>query len=148
MSKTRADYGSGIARSKIDDKDSFKLKGQFFKKLRDNTFSGSNHEDANEHIEKVLEIIDLFHIPNLTQDQVMLRAFSMSLTRAASRWLRNKPSGEGVVVTSSSLEMSTNSCLGEKMVSLIFLEGLEEEVMVELFEKDDKMKGLAGSKKE
>ncbi|GJV95026.1 retrovirus-related pol polyprotein from transposon TNT 1-94 [Tanacetum coccineum] len=36
---------------------------------------GSDHEDANEHIEKVLEIMDLFHIPNITIDQVMLRAF-------------------------------------------------------------------------
>nr|GEV81470.1 hypothetical protein [Tanacetum cinerariifolium] len=35
--------------------------------------------------------------------------------------------GEHVVVTSSSLEMLTNSCLGGIMVSLIFLEGLEEE---------------------
>nr|GEU56067.1 hypothetical protein [Tanacetum cinerariifolium] len=35
--------------------------------------------------------------------------------------------GEGVVVTSSSLEMLTKSCLGGMMVSLIFLEGLEEE---------------------
>nr|GEW29289.1 retrovirus-related Pol polyprotein from transposon TNT 1-94 [Tanacetum cinerariifolium] len=52
----------------------------------------SDHEDANEHIEKVIEIVDLFYIPNITQDQVMLRAFSMSLTGAASRWLRNKPS--------------------------------------------------------
>ncbi|GJR89578.1 hypothetical protein Tco_0213589 [Tanacetum coccineum] len=34
---------------------------------------------------------------------------------------------EGVVVTSSSLEMLTKSCLGGIMVSLIFLEGLEEE---------------------
>ncbi|GJU57783.1 hypothetical protein Tco_1235549 [Tanacetum coccineum] len=92
MSKTRADYGSGIARPKIDDKDSFELKGQFLKELRDNTFSGSDHEDANEHIEKVLEIVNLFHIPNITQDQVMLRAFPMSLSGAASRWLRNKPS--------------------------------------------------------
>ncbi|GJU35718.1 hypothetical protein Tco_1184072 [Tanacetum coccineum] len=61
--------------------------------LRTNTFSGSDHEDVNEHIEKVLEIIDLFHIPNITIDQVMLRAFLMSLTGAASRWLRNKPTG-------------------------------------------------------
>nr|GEY86968.1 hypothetical protein [Tanacetum cinerariifolium] len=48
---------------------------------------------------------------------------------------------EGVVVTSSSLEMLTNSCLREIMVSLIFLEGLEEEAlvefMVELFEEDE-----------
>ncbi|GJZ27968.1 hypothetical protein Tco_0572615, partial [Tanacetum coccineum] len=93
MSKTRADYGSGIVRPKIDDKDHFEQKCQFLKELRDNTFSGSDHEDANEHIKKVLEIVDLFHIPNITQDQVMLRAFPMSLTGATSRWLRNKPSG-------------------------------------------------------
>ncbi|GJU69448.1 hypothetical protein Tco_1255707 [Tanacetum coccineum] len=71
MSKTRADNGSGIARPKIDDKDSFELKGQFTKELHDNTFSGSDHEDANEHIENVLEIVDLFHIPNITQDQIL-----------------------------------------------------------------------------
>ncbi|GKA15139.1 putative reverse transcriptase domain-containing protein [Tanacetum coccineum] len=62
MSKTRADYGSGVARPKIEDKDNFELK-----------------------------IVDLFHIPNITIDQVMLRSFPMSLTGAASRWLRNKP---------------------------------------------------------
>ncbi|GJV63427.1 hypothetical protein Tco_1474255 [Tanacetum coccineum] len=63
MSKTRADYESGIARPKINDKDSFELKGQFLKELRNNTRSCSDHEDANEHIE------------------------------AASRWLRNNPFG-------------------------------------------------------
>ncbi|GJU89985.1 hypothetical protein Tco_1302408 [Tanacetum coccineum] len=93
MSKTRADYGSGVARPKIEDKDNFELKRQFLKELRTNTFSGSDHEDANEHIEKVLEIIDLFHILNITIDQVMLRAFPMSLTGATSRWLRNEPTG-------------------------------------------------------
>ncbi|GJV13711.1 hypothetical protein Tco_1355252 [Tanacetum coccineum] len=91
MSKTRADYGSGVARPKIEDKDNFELKGQFLKELRTNTFSGSDHEDANKHMEKVLEIVNLFHSPNITIDQVMLRAFPMSLTRAASRWLRNEP---------------------------------------------------------
>ncbi|GJU03623.1 hypothetical protein Tco_1113961 [Tanacetum coccineum] len=39
--------------------------------------------------------------------------------------------GEGVVVISSSLEMLTNSFLGGIMVSLIFLEGLDEEALVE-----------------
>ncbi|GKF51530.1 hypothetical protein Tco_0147997 [Tanacetum coccineum] len=84
MSKTRANYGSGVVRPKIEKNDSFELKGQFLKELKSNTFSGSDHEDANEHIEKVLEIIDLFHIPNITVDQVMLRAFPMSLIGAAS----------------------------------------------------------------
>ncbi|GKE23789.1 hypothetical protein Tco_1435301 [Tanacetum coccineum] len=49
--------------------------------------------------------------------------------------------GEGVVVTSSSLEMLTNSYLGGIMVSLIFLEGLEKEALVEFMiescEKDE-----------
>ncbi|GJU57402.1 hypothetical protein Tco_1235168 [Tanacetum coccineum] len=67
MSKTRTDYGSGVARPKIDNKDQFELKGQFLKELRENTFSGSENEDANEHIEKVLEIVDLFHVPNITE---------------------------------------------------------------------------------
>ncbi|GJZ69802.1 retrovirus-related pol polyprotein from transposon TNT 1-94 [Tanacetum coccineum] len=93
MSKTRTDYGSGVARPKIDNKDQFELKGQFLKELRENTFSGSDHEDANEHIEKVLEIVDLFHVPNITVDQLMLRVFPISLTGAASRWLRNEPTG-------------------------------------------------------
>ncbi|GJR19928.1 hypothetical protein Tco_0968455 [Tanacetum coccineum] len=38
---------------------------------------------------------------------------------------------EGVVVSSSSLVKSTNSFLGGMIVSLIFLEGLEEEAWVE-----------------
>ncbi|GJS83975.1 hypothetical protein Tco_0750516 [Tanacetum coccineum] len=91
MSKTRADYGSGVARPKIEDKDNFELKGQFLKELRTNTFSSSDHEDANGHIEKVLEIFDQFHILNITIGQVILRALLMSLTGAASRWMRNEP---------------------------------------------------------
>nr|GEY40989.1 hypothetical protein [Tanacetum cinerariifolium] len=38
MCKTQEDYGSGVARPKIDDKAHFELKGQFLKELRDNTF--------------------------------------------------------------------------------------------------------------
>ncbi|GJR03876.1 retrovirus-related pol polyprotein from transposon TNT 1-94 [Tanacetum coccineum] len=93
LSKTRGNYRSGVVRPKINGKTHFELKGQYLKELRENTFSGSEHEDANEHIKKFLEIVDLFHIPEVTQDQVMLRVFPMSLTRAASRWLRNEPSG-------------------------------------------------------
>nr|GEV12043.1 hypothetical protein [Tanacetum cinerariifolium] len=103
--KTRGDYGSGVTRPKIDDKDHFELKGQFLKELRDNTFNGSDHEDENEHIEKVLEIVNLFHIPNINQDQIILRAFHMSLTRAASHWLRNKPSS--LITTWEGLNIGT-----------------------------------------
>ncbi|GKB66121.1 hypothetical protein Tco_0927533 [Tanacetum coccineum] len=64
---------------------------KYMSKTHEN-YGGLKLEDANEHIEKVLEIVDLFHIPEVTQDQIMLRAFPMSLTGAASRWLRNEPS--------------------------------------------------------
>ncbi|GKF49870.1 hypothetical protein Tco_0143121, partial [Tanacetum coccineum] len=63
------------------------------KELRENMFSSSDNEDTNEHIEKVLEIVDLFHVPNITMDQLMLQVFPISLTGAASRWLRNEPTG-------------------------------------------------------
>ncbi|GJT38326.1 hypothetical protein Tco_0938191 [Tanacetum coccineum] len=62
MTKTRTDYGSGVACPKIDEQVNFEIKGQFLKELRDNTFSGSEHKDPNEHIKNVLEIADLFHI--------------------------------------------------------------------------------------
>nr|GEV06970.1 hypothetical protein [Tanacetum cinerariifolium] len=87
--------------------------------LRDNTFSGSEHEDANEHIKKVLEIVHLFHIPKITQDQIMLRAYPVSLTRAASRWLKNQPSGsittwEEVILFYNGLDVPTRQILDSK----------------------------------
>ncbi|GJZ97518.1 DNA-directed DNA polymerase [Tanacetum coccineum] len=69
ITKTREGYGSGIARPKIDEKSEFKLKGQFLKEIRDNTISGSENEDPDEHIEKVLKIVYLFHILEITQDK-------------------------------------------------------------------------------
>ncbi|GJR53404.1 hypothetical protein Tco_1403925 [Tanacetum coccineum] len=104
MSKTRRKLGSGVnrlygstkilvTRPTINQDTPFELKGQFLKELCDNTFSGSEDEDANEHIKKVLEIVDIFHISKVTQDQIMLRAFPVSLTGAASRWLKNQLSG-------------------------------------------------------
>ncbi|GJX90541.1 hypothetical protein Tco_0343867 [Tanacetum coccineum] len=93
MTKTLEAYGSGIAREKFDKDAKCELKGQFLKELRDNTFSRSINKDANEHIERVLEIFNLFTTPDVTQDQLMFRVFPISLTRAASRWLRNGPAG-------------------------------------------------------
>nr|GEW39956.1 hypothetical protein [Tanacetum cinerariifolium] len=88
MTKTREDYSLGVARLKFDKDAKFELKGQFLKELRDNTFNGSKNEDANEHIEKVLEIFDLFNTPDVTQDQLMLCIFPIILTGVASREIK------------------------------------------------------------
>ncbi|GJZ77900.1 hypothetical protein Tco_0642572 [Tanacetum coccineum] len=93
MTTTHDGYGPGVVHPKIKKNKRFEIKGQFLKELRTNTFSGSDLEDPNEHIEKVLEITDLFHIPDVTIDQLMLIAFPMSLTGAANRWLKNEPLG-------------------------------------------------------
>nr|GEV24592.1 hypothetical protein [Tanacetum cinerariifolium] len=83
------------ARDYVDQKSTSGLRKKYRPSLKNDMpprDNDSDHEDANEHIRKVLEIVDLFHIHNITQDQVMLRAFPMSLTGAVSCWLRNKPS--------------------------------------------------------
>ncbi|GJY63930.1 hypothetical protein Tco_0465390 [Tanacetum coccineum] len=87
MTKTQEDYGSGIARPKIDEK----------------------HE--NEHIKKVLKIVDLLHIPEVNQDQIMFRVFSMSLTGAANRWLRNEPE---VILFYKGLDVPTRQIFDSK----------------------------------
>ncbi|GJU02685.1 hypothetical protein Tco_1113023 [Tanacetum coccineum] len=69
------------------------MEESFLKELREHTVSGSENEDANKHIERVLDIVDLFTTPDVTQDQLMLRVFLITLTRATSRWLRNEHAG-------------------------------------------------------
>ena len=89
MNKTRVDYSTGVARPKFDEKSKFELKRQFLKELRENAFSGTENEDANEHVDKVLEIADLFTTEGVSNDQLMLRVFPLSLKGAAIKWLKN-----------------------------------------------------------
>ncbi|GJR16428.1 putative reverse transcriptase domain-containing protein [Tanacetum coccineum] len=115
MSKTRTHYGLGVAMPKIDNKYQFELKGQFLKELQENTFSGSDNEDANEHFEKFLEIVDLFHVPNITVDQLMFRVFPISLTGAEVILFYNGldvptrqiPYSRGVVPTKTATDAKT-----------------------------------------
>nr|GEX22002.1 hypothetical protein [Tanacetum cinerariifolium] len=108
LSKTRGDYGSSVTRPAINQDTQFELKGKFFKELHDSTFSGSEHKGANEHIKKFLEIFDLFHIPKITQDQIMLRAFPVSLTGATNKWLRNQPLGAILTKTAADAKVAIN----------------------------------------
>ncbi|GKC69646.1 hypothetical protein Tco_1115529, partial [Tanacetum coccineum] len=78
---------------------------------------GSDNEDANEHIEKVLKIFDLFHVFNITVDQLMLRVFHISLTGSASRWLRNEPTG--------TLDEVSSTYLTEMREVIFFYNGLD-----------------------
>ncbi|GKE49849.1 hypothetical protein Tco_1481107 [Tanacetum coccineum] len=81
MTKTRDTYGSGIVRPSIDDKARFELKGQFLKELRDNTFSRSDNEDANEHIEK--EVILFYKGLDVPTRQILNSKGAISSMNAA-----------------------------------------------------------------
>ncbi|GJT44906.1 hypothetical protein Tco_0953621 [Tanacetum coccineum] len=48
---------------------------QYMSKTRGN-YGCSEHEDTNEHIKKVLDIFDLFHIPEVTQDQEVILLYN------------------------------------------------------------------------
>ncbi|GKE08209.1 hypothetical protein Tco_1411760 [Tanacetum coccineum] len=68
LARTRTDHGEGV------------LKGI--------PFSGTDKEDDNEHINNVLEIADIIHIPKVTKDHAMLRIFPMTLVGEAQIWMR------------------------------------------------------------
>ncbi|GJX12458.1 hypothetical protein Tco_0204216 [Tanacetum coccineum] len=61
--------------------------------LREDTFSGNKNDDAHEHVEQVLDIVNLFNIPGVSHGAVMLRVFHITLTGAAKRWVDRIPPG-------------------------------------------------------
>lgn len=89
--ETSSDIGPSIVRLTFQDTEAFELKDQFLKELRGNTFNGADWEDVNEHIDKVPEIFNLFHMPNVGEDHLMLRVFPISLTGQASRQVKTMP---------------------------------------------------------
>ncbi|GKC75302.1 hypothetical protein Tco_1126076 [Tanacetum coccineum] len=70
----------------VNGKRAYELKGKFLDDLRDNAFSGTNGEDAVEHIEYFLKIVDLINLPNVNYERLRLSVFSISLVGNASEW--------------------------------------------------------------
>ncbi|GJV61893.1 hypothetical protein Tco_1467993 [Tanacetum coccineum] len=64
----------------------YELKGRFLDDLRENAFSGTNGEDAVEHIKYFLIIVDPIDLPNVNHEQLRLAIFLISLVRNASKW--------------------------------------------------------------
>ncbi|KAI3766148.1 hypothetical protein L2E82_16199 [Cichorium intybus] len=93
-SRTQEETGQGLVRPTIPDRTHFEIKGQFLHLLRETLFTGKDAEDANQHVESVLEIADYFHIPGVTKDAVMLRMDDETLYDAWDRYkemLQNCP---------------------------------------------------------
>ncbi|GJZ18089.1 RNA-directed DNA polymerase, eukaryota [Tanacetum coccineum] len=64
----QADYYLGITSITVNGKNAYELKGKFLDDLHKNAFSGTNGEDAVEHIEYFLKIVDPIDLPNIDPD--------------------------------------------------------------------------------
>ncbi|GJS52696.1 hypothetical protein Tco_0626058 [Tanacetum coccineum] len=75
----------------INGKTTYELKEKFLDDLRNNAFNGTNGENAVEHIENFLKIVDPLDLPNVSYERLRLAVFPISLTGDASEWLMNEP---------------------------------------------------------
>ncbi|GKB43594.1 hypothetical protein Tco_0888536 [Tanacetum coccineum] len=82
----QADYYSGITSITVNRKNAYELNGKLLVDLHKNAFSGTNREDAVEHIEYFLKIVDPIDLPNVKQDKLRVVVFLISLVGDAYRW--------------------------------------------------------------
>nr|GEU62143.1 hypothetical protein [Tanacetum cinerariifolium] len=71
----QADYYSGITSITVNGKNAYELKGKILDDLHNNAFSGTNREDAVEHIEYFLTIVDPIDLHNVNQDKLRVVVF-------------------------------------------------------------------------
>ncbi|GKF35127.1 hypothetical protein Tco_0108327 [Tanacetum coccineum] len=86
LALSRENQAPGVVKPEIRGNVNFKIKSQFMRGLREDTFSGNKNKDTHNHIDRVLSIVGLFNIPRVSKDAVMLRVFPFILTRTAKRW--------------------------------------------------------------
>ncbi|GKD27704.1 hypothetical protein Tco_1233918 [Tanacetum coccineum] len=72
LALTHGNQAPGVVIPEIGGNVNFKIKSQFMRELREDTFSGNKNDDAYEHVERVLDIVSLFNIPGVTDDADML----------------------------------------------------------------------------
>ncbi|GJU16658.1 putative nucleotidyltransferase, ribonuclease H [Tanacetum coccineum] len=88
LTKIRHDSGPEIVKPLFEENIKFEFCGQCIEELKENVFYGKENEDPHEHISNITEIIDLFHLPGVSRDQVMLMAFPFTLKGKAKQWMK------------------------------------------------------------
>ncbi|GKE94221.1 hypothetical protein Tco_1579076, partial [Tanacetum coccineum] len=83
----------GMVKPEIGNDNEIKINSNFMRELRRKIFTGTDDDDAYEHVRRVLEIVDLFHFPDVTHDAIMLRVFPITLKGPTLRW-KKKASSE------------------------------------------------------
>ncbi|GKB78671.1 hypothetical protein Tco_0945566 [Tanacetum coccineum] len=86
VTNDQANYYSRITSITVNGKAAYELKGKFLDDLCNNAFSGTNGEDAVEHIEYFLKIADPIDLPNVNYERLRLAVFPISLVGNGSKW--------------------------------------------------------------
>ncbi|GJY90085.1 hypothetical protein Tco_0505281 [Tanacetum coccineum] len=79
LALNRGNQEPGVVKPEIRGNVNFKIKSQFMRELREDTFSGSKNSNAHEHVERILDIVSWFNILGVINDAVMLRIFPITL---------------------------------------------------------------------
>nr|GEY00109.1 hypothetical protein [Tanacetum cinerariifolium] len=93
LALTRENQASGMVKPEIRGNVNFGIQSQFMRELREDTFSGNKNDDAHEHVERVLDIVSLFNIPDVSHNVVMMRVFPITLIGAANSCVDRLPPG-------------------------------------------------------
>nr|GEZ60933.1 hypothetical protein [Tanacetum cinerariifolium] len=104
VTNDQAYYYSGITSITVNQKNAYELNGKFLDDLHNNAFSGTNEENAVEHIKYFLRIVDPIDLPNVNHDKLRVVVFLISLVGDAWRWF----DGINGSITMKSLEFKTN----------------------------------------
>ncbi|GJW73639.1 hypothetical protein Tco_0133009 [Tanacetum coccineum] len=73
LALSQENQAPGVVQPKIRGNVNFKIKSQFMRELREDTFFGNKNEDAHDHIDRVLSIVGLFNIPGVSKDADLLK---------------------------------------------------------------------------
>ncbi|KAK4282063.1 hypothetical protein QN277_013483 [Acacia crassicarpa] len=71
----------------------FEIKPSLINLVQQSSFSGSDLEDPNQHIETFLHICETIKMNGVPEDALHVRLFPFSLTGKARAWLRSCPTG-------------------------------------------------------
>ncbi|GJT17443.1 hypothetical protein Tco_0876149 [Tanacetum coccineum] len=90
LALSRENQASGVVKPEIGGIVNFKIKSQFVRELRKDTFSKNKNEDAHDHIDWGLSIVGLFNIPGVSKDA--LEDIHNSSKKATNNYIKPRSS--------------------------------------------------------
>ncbi|GKD84619.1 hypothetical protein Tco_1355773 [Tanacetum coccineum] len=100
-SMVKAQTESNLSISSTNNDTNIKVSKEFLTELQNNAYHGIHNEDVVDHIDMVLEMLDLINIPGVDSHELRTMVFPFSLADDARQWWINE--GEGKITTREKL---------------------------------------------